>query len=106
MTLEDFDFPMSKTFIRGLCQQYGEADPWGDTPEARQRQIGCPRCGAVLVGCICEDSPAEDKTQLPWSYRQWGIVQQLRGQMKHIEEKFYEYAKEKAKPKKTKSKYD
>ena len=87
--LEDFDFAMSKTFIRGICAQHGEDDPWGDTIEAGQRQIGCPRCGAVLAGCIC-DSPSEEKPQPLWSNRQWDIVQQLRGEVAFLNRKLTE----------------
>jgi len=82
---EDFDFPISHSFYRSLCQEHGwddpgalETEPQGETQEVK-----------------------ED----PWTNRQWDTVNQLRSEVRHIHKEVMESLEKKRVAKQDKYKY-
>ena len=76
----DFDFPMSYSIYRSLCQQHGWDDPGP-----------------------CEPSEPEETevhfVDTQWTARQWDIINQLRGQALFLQGKLNKHITLKSKPK-------
>lgn len=75
---EDFDFPASLTFRQAVAERYeGEQFP-----------------------LTREDKPQISESESKWTRQQWDYIQQLKTEIKYLENKFNEYLdKGKAKPK-------
>ena len=71
----DFDFPISYSYYRSLCQQYGWHDP-GPTD-------------------LPETEPPPIYQNMEWSPGQWAAVQQLKSLVQHLQNKLVELSKAK-----------
>lgn len=90
---EDFDFPMSYGYYRGLCHLHGWQDPGDNEPSQGE--------SSYEVILRNEDIHPNQlrieqlKPELKWTRKQWDVVRQLQGEIKFLENKLNEQAKKK-----------